>query len=369
MALSFPWYALLSGSMALMGFLLLTNVTRVNKLANKWLGLFFLCVAAIFIQLLIETVPETKNPWSWLVPLLELPRWATFPCFFLALSCFVEPTARPSAAVWHFVPFFLFCVYAALVLFPNAYSDAGIPFHLPEWAVWVVRHLFFGQAILYWTLSFLLLQRHLRQIARFSASVDRIDLSWIRLIMQAVLGMTALWILGKNHPSIASLIPFGYFALTLFMAYHALSQQVIYPVSQAELPEVLEAVTVSDKHFARLTDDQVRILQAKLQRVIVDEKPHLDPLLNLPSLSKKVGIGTHELSFVLNQGFGKNFYQYINELRVEEAKSLLESQEFQNKDIASVAIYAGFNSKTTFYTAFKKMTGMTPKAYLAQSGP
>lgn len=364
---SFLWYALSSGSMTLLGFLLLTNVTNVNTLANKWLGLFFLCIAVIFTQLLIEVSPATRRPWLWLIPLLELPRWATFPCFFLALTYFVDPIPPSRTFFWHFIPFFLFCLYAAFVLFPNAYSDARIPFHLPEWAVWIVRHLLLGQAILYWTLSFLLLQRHQRQIKRFSASIERVNLAWVRLIMYAVLGMTALWILGKNYPLIAEIVPFGYFALTLFVAYYSLNQQVIYPISQAQLPEVIEAITVSDKRYARLTEDQVKILQENVHQIVIGEKFYLDPLLNLSLLSEKVGIGTHELSFVLNQGFGKNFYQYINELRVEEAKRLLDSPEFRNKDIASVAIYAGFNSKTTFYTAFKKITGMTPKAYLAQS--
>lgn len=364
MDMSFLWYALASGSMTLLGFLLLTNVTHVNKLANKWLGLFFLCVATIFIQLLIEAV---SNRWSWLTPLLELPRWATFPCFFLALTYFVNPTAPSRAVFWHFIPFFLFCFYSVSVQFPNAYSDTQIPFHLPEWAVWIIQHLFLGQAILYWALSFLLLRRHQRQIERFSASIERVNLAWVRLIMYAVLGMTALWILGKNYPLIAILVPFGYVALTLFMAYHSLNQQVIYPVSRPQLPEVIEAITVPDKHYARLTEDQVHILQENVHQIVTGEKLYLDPLLNLPSLSEKVSIGTHELSFVLNQGLGKNFYQYINELRVEEAKRLLTTPEFLNKDIASVAIYDGFNSKTTFYTAFKKVTGMTPKAYLAQS--
>lgn len=365
---SFLWYALSSGSMALLGFLLLTEITHANTRANRWLGIFFLCVAALLTQLLIESTPQESNPWYWLIPLLELPRWATFPCFFLALTYFVNPTASSHTLFWHFIPFFLFCLYAAFVLFPNAYSDARIPFLLPEWAIWIVRHLFLGQAILYGTLSFLLLRRHQRQIERFSASIERVNLVWVRLIMYAVLGITALWILGKSYPLIAALVPFGYFALTLFMAYHSLNQQVIYPVNQPQLPEVMAAIAVSDKRYTRLTEDQVHILQENVHQSVMSEKLYLDPLLNLPLLSEKVGIGTHELSFVLNQGLGKNFYQYINELRIEEAKRLLMAPEFQNKDIASVAIYAGFNSKTTFYTAFKKMTGMTPKAYLVQSG-
>jgi len=368
MDMSFLWYALSSGSMTLLGFLLLTNVSHVNKLANRWLGLFFLCTAAIFTQLLIEVAaPEERNPWFWLIPFLELPRWATFPCFFLSLMTFVNPTVSIRKAIWHFVPFFLFCLYAAFVLFPVAYADSQIILNLPAWAVWIIQYLFLGQAVVYCILSFLLLRRHERQIKRFSAIIEHVDLAWIRWIMYVVLGMTTLWILGKSDPSIAALVPFGYFALTLFMAYHSLNQQAIYPISQTQLPEVIDAITIPDKRHARLTDDQVELLQKEVQKAVVGERLYLDPLLNLPALSEKVGLGTHELSFVLNQGFGKNFYQYINELRVEEAKRLLEAPEFRDKDMASIAIHAGFNSRTTFYAAFKKIAGMTPKAYLAQA--
>ncbi|RQP19734.1 AraC family transcriptional regulator [Parapedobacter defluvii] len=364
---SFLWYSLSAGALILQGFILITNVTHVNKLANRWLGLFFLCAATIFIQLLVEAAaPEESNPWFWLIPFLELPRWATFPCFFLSLRSFVNPTVSIRKATWHFVPFFLFCLYAAFVLFPDAYADNQIILNLPAWVVWVIRYLFLGQAIVYCTLSFLLLRRHERQIKRFSAIIEHVNLAWIRWIMYVVLGMTTLWILGKNDPSIAALVPFGYFALILFMAYHSLNQQAIYPISQSQLPEVIDAITLPDKRHARLTDDQVALLQKEVQKAVVDERLYLDPLLNLPALSEKVGLGTHELSFVLNQGFGKNFYQYINELRVEEAKRLLESEAFRDQDMASIAVHAGFNSRTTFYTAFKKIAGMTPKAYLEQ---
>ena len=52
------------------------------------------------------------------------------------------------------------------------------------------------------------------------------------------------------------------------------------------------------------------------------EKLFLDPYLTLPLLSSEIGISTHELSYVLNNGIGKNFYQFINQMRTDEAKTL-----------------------------------------------
>src|SRR5690606_8330800 len=108
-----------------------------------------------------------------------------------------------------------------------------------------------GQALLYWVLSFFLLRRHHRQIKRFSAAVEQIDLAWITFILFAILAMTALWLLGKNYPPIAAIVPAGYFVLTVFMAYHSLNQGVIYPVGKDQLPEVIEAITTPATPYAR----------------------------------------------------------------------------------------------------------------------
>src|SRR5690606_32345766 len=117
---------------------------------------------------------------------------------------------------------------------------------------------------------------------------------------------------------ITGFVPAGYFILSLVIAYHAVGQQTIYPVSQQQLPDLIEAIKTPANNYDRLTGEQVRILQAEVQRLVTEERLYLDPMLNLPLLSERVGIGTHELSFVLNQGFGKNFYQFVNEYRVKE---------------------------------------------------
>ncbi|MFA8436978.1 MAG: helix-turn-helix domain-containing protein, partial [Marinifilaceae bacterium] len=66
---------------------------------------------------------------------------------------------------------------------------------------------------------------------------------------------------------------------------------------------------------------------------------------------------------IINQGHGLNFNDYINQFRVEEFKRLLQDPQFSKETLLAVAFEAGFNSKTTFNTAFKKFTGMTPSEY------
>jgi AraC-like DNA-binding protein len=69
---------------------------------------------------------------------------------------------------------------------------------------------------------------------------------------------------------------------------------------------------------------------------------------------------------VLNEGFGVNFFQFINAYRVAEAQRLLASAQHQHLSMVGIAFEAGFSSKTTFNTTFKKLTGLTPSQFLQQ---
>ena len=87
----------------------------------------------------------------------------------------------------------------------------------------------------------------------------------------------------------------------------------------------------------------------------------LDPLLTMPKLASAVGATPNQLSFVLNQHLGKSFFDFVNEVRVDEASRLLIEEP--NRTILDIATEVGFNSKSTFNQAFKKITGHTPSNY------
>ena len=66
---------------------------------------------------------------------------------------------------------------------------------------------------------------------------------------------------------------------------------------------------------------------------------------------------------VINRHFGVNFYEFINQYRVDEAKRMLVSEDYKNTTITDIYLMVGFNSKSVFYTFFKKKVGMTPSQY------
>ena len=92
-----------------------------------------------------------------------------------------------------------------------------------------------------------------------------------------------------------------------------------------------------------------------------DEKPFLQPGFSLPDLAQRLGTTVHILSQVINENLSKSFFEMTAAYRVEEAKKLLK--EKQNIKVEEIAEQVGYNSKSSFNTAFKKITGKTPSEF------
>ena len=112
-----------------------------------------------------------------------------------------------------------------------------------------------------------------------------------------------------------------------------------------------------------LASGEVIAWKDRLQELMAEEKPYLDPSLQLPELAGKLGLTVHQLSQVINDGFGRNFREFINSLRIEEAKRLLTDPRSREYKLLTVAFESGFNSKATFNQVFRKLTGTTPSEY------
>ncbi|PKA99629.1 AraC family transcriptional regulator [Flavobacteriaceae bacterium MAR_2009_75] len=127
-------------------------------------------------------------------------------------------------------------------------------------------------------------------------------------------------------------------------------------------PKILSGLPIfKSKNTSKVPDGQVYI--DKLNRLIREDKIHLDTELNEQKLADILGVQSYILSIVLNDYLGKSFSAFINEKRIEEAKRLLESEEHKDLTIFAIAVDSGFRSESVFYVNFKKLTGFTPKQY------
>jgi AraC-like DNA-binding protein len=101
----------------------------------------------------------------------------------------------------------------------------------------------------------------------------------------------------------------------------------------------------------------------KIDSLMRSDKPYLMADITLDILAEKLAIPARDLSMIINRHFDNNFYEFINNYRIEEAKKILIDPKNKDKTITDVYLEVGFNSKSVFNTFFKKIVGQTPSEY------
>ncbi|EMN44503.1 AraC family transcriptional regulator [Leptospira weilii] len=154
-------------------------------------------------------------------------------------------------------------------------------------------------------------------------------------------------------------------SLILLSSVHTAFAVIFYYFLTLTHPNLLDFFSLEPgKNFVKrslLHDVDIDALEKKLIHIIKEERIYLDEDIRLPDVSEELGISVHQLSFFLNNHLGMNFNNYINRFRVEEAKSMLINDP--SRSVVSVGIAVGFNSNSSFYKAFLKETGMSPKQF------
>jgi len=117
-----------------------------------------------------------------------------------------------------------------------------------------------------------------------------------------------------------------------------------------------------------LSPEKAKQLQ-KMQQYMLSAKPFLNPELTLQDLSAKLNIPKHQLTMLFNNHLGKNFFEYINEYRIEETKLRMLDPAYEHLTLVAIAYECGFNSKSTFNTFFKHATGLTPTEWRKKNTP
>jgi len=139
-------------------------------------------------------------------------------------------------------------------------------------------------------------------------------------------------------------------------------EEVVKP-NEEQIPEKEDQETKKYQRSGLKKKDVNRYIQ-QLEDHMEDAKPFLDRELSIYDLSDQLHIPRHFLSEVINEHMGKNFYNLVNDYRVEEVKKRLEDPKFKHLTILALAYDSGFNAKSSFNTIFKEKTGMTPSEYL-----
>lgn len=220
------------------------------------------------------------------------------------------------------------------------------------------------------------LEKYRVNIKEQFSDVHKVDLHLTRLIIKVSLAgylfeFVFVFLTLFGFPYYSILFELGAilnFAVIFFIGYDALiSYRHIHELQEgwAEIPIAEVKLDGQIVKYAKsaLTEQSIQEIRQKLLNYMDEHQPFLQPKLRIKDLSELTGISSHHISQVINESFRQNFYEFVNGYRVEAAKKLLKNPDFKNYTYTAIGFEVGFNSKSAFYTAFKKKTGSTPAQY------
>ncbi len=257
-------------------------------------------------------------------------------------------------------------------------------------AIYVVINI---QLVFYLVLTIRQYRRHLEYIENHYSSTEHIDTAWTRSVMVSFLVFfiinNLLYVIGfRQHYAAGILYTVSMLGITLFAGVRGLNQKEIAvgvpeiagnegtrPVPPGEAGSIpadlpseagAPANTTIKYQGSTMTDEQKRLLAEKLESLMRDEKVFTRSNLTIDHLAQRLETNSKYISQIINEFYQQNYFHYVNSYRVNEAKLLLTNPANDKYSILGISNMAGFASKSTFNTAFRKFTGITPSEFRDQ---
>lgn len=161
-----------------------------------------------------------------------------------------------------------------------------------------------------------------------------------------------LYMIAQNTVSALALL------LMVWLIFKALRNPGIFAGVHTATPLVQDMVNAEEKVTAENNE-----LIARLKSYMEQNEPYLDSSLSMHDLAKQLDVPVRELSVSINHTLNKHFFDFVNEYRIEKAKEIIRNSTDEKQTILEVLYEVGFNSKSSFNTAFKKHTGLTPTEF------
>lgn len=206
------------------------------------------------------------------------------------------------------------------------------------------------------------------------------DLNWVKWFIRLGVVVIGFWaiavfikVLTGNEDAylflrLSSSILLYWIGYQGFYKYNVLRDRIVLRTSLNSNQVLIASNQIIDisKNFDTFHNEKHEKDFEKIRDHIVQNKLYLDPLLSLEALASEFGMSKSYFSKLINSYSDYNFSDFINSLRVEQAKKFLSNDEFSEYTIVAIGLECGFNSKSTFYSAFKKFTSQTPTTFRGQ---
>ncbi|WP_350285184.1 helix-turn-helix domain-containing protein [uncultured Croceitalea sp.] len=346
--------------------------------ANNYLAYAIFILSLLLLDLVFEIL-EIYNTFP-LLRIIDNIEWGFIFLVFVLLFTIHQGNhaIKDSKQIrWLFLPFY----YSAIINIFNDLDKVAHLYTIPNTVNLVVEHLNFAQVFI---LALFVLLVLISALVVLKSIEDRQEKKWMSILWVFVSIISLSWVVaifiglffGYDISSFMKFLAlfatflihwtayFGIFKYRLAKDKEGINTLLARRVSSNQkIP--LKNIEISDEAKSNnaevLTRDNPYFRE--LEILCKRHQIYRDSNLNREKVAEQLGISTGYLSQLVNTVTGKNFANYINHFRIEAVKEMILDPEFENYGFLTIGLESGFTSKTTFYKAFKKFTGMTPNTY------
>ena len=363
------------------GFLLswffIKNVQNYRK-ANLYQGMLLLSLSLVIFE-------EWLNNTGYIVKVLSLTNFseslnfALGPLFYLYIRSSLDPEENKKVII-HFIPFFFWLVYMVFAFIqPDEMKyNSFIETKHPDWGYLEVQttisddplgirryvnQLTLIQLVTYFSASILILLKKFRSLNQSFFKTDHEVLIILRNTMVHFLVMVTMFLITKLYFGMRSDIG-GYLVASYvsFMIYST-SYQILNRSDFFDKPGSFLSFPSSKYQKSSLSEEDKEMILVKINKEMEEKNYFTNNLASLSGLSKLINESTHHVSQVINEKLNKSFFELLAFYRVEYAKKLIREDKNAKITVDELAELVGYNSKSSFNVAFKKLTLKTPSEY------
>lgn len=357
--MTFSLFDFIPLSGALVALLILVSMLLKSKSVTltDYVLLAFLCVC--LLSLLLSVLDQT----GYIVNVAHLLRLNHIfgllrpPLFFLYIYFAIHPA--PKRSLWnglHFIPVLILTLYLGpYFILPSEtklelYYSPTIQYSIVQIPSW---YFYFGlfYSVFYFLASAYVFKKSLKNKGYLKREV-KLWILWLLIAYAAFIGGAMVRIafhLGNEWN---------------YLVYYILTFALIVACLILLTSRINPTIGVYRNKYVNLISGETKLeVLEKLIAVMKSEKLFLSDRLRLKDVAERINMQEYLLSQIINEGTGKTFIEFTNQFRIEEAKGLLAGSSASHLTIEAIASESGFNSKASFYSAFKKNTGLTPREF------
>lgn len=276
-----------------------------------------------------------------------------------------------------FLPFILSFFYLLYIIVFSSHEELEFlfsPYNLMQkkivFILFQMLEYFYFPIIAIITLS--KMYKHKKNAQHYCSSVSDIEIKWFRIFLLICI---SLWTVNMATyyilPELSAWIKENRYILSVIVTLPLFFVQGFFSMRQ----KVIFRESINNKKNENsymktgLEKKERKQIAIQLDNLVKKKKLYLIPQLSLFEMEKQTGLTRHNISEILSCEFNKNFYEYINTLRIEEFEEKIRNKEHEKFTLLAIALECGFNSKASFNRVFKTLTGKTPSGFIKTVKP